>query len=98
MGDERTRVNFGGMDAGTQNFMQAHKALNDTLDDLEQNLQTKLANWDGAAQQEYQRAKAEWRSAANHMATVIQSLGNVIGTGGENYGNAEKSGVNMWST
>jgi len=85
------------MQSGQQNFVAAHKALQSTLDDLEHDLQAKLSMWEGAAQQEYLRAKAEWRSAADHMALVIANLGNVIGTGHENYGNAERSGVNTWS-
>jgi early secretory antigenic target protein ESAT-6 len=92
-----TRVNFGGMDAGQQNFVQAYTALQSTLDDLERDLEAKLSEWDGVARQEYTRAKAQWRSAANDMALVLQNLGGAIGTGSENYGGAEKSGAQIWS-
>jgi len=85
------------MQSGQQNFVQAHKALESTLSDLEHDLQAKLAEWDGDAQQEYLRAKAEWRAAADHMALVIANLGSVIGTGHENYSGAERSGVQTWS-
>jgi len=96
-GGETTRVVFGGMQSGQQNFVAAHKAVQSTLDDLEADLQTRLSQWEGAAQQEYLRAKAEWRAAADHMAMVIANLGNVIGSGHENYSGAERSGVQTWS-
>ena len=96
-GDSRTRVVFGGMQSGQENFVAAHKALETTLSELEHDMEAKLAEWDGAARQEYLRAKAEWRAAADHMAMVLANLGSVIGTGQENYGGAERSGVNLWS-
>jgi WXG100 family type VII secretion target len=85
------------MQSGQQNFVAAHKALQSTLDELEGDLQAKLSEWEGAAQQEYLRAKAEWRAAADHMALVISNLGNVLGTGHDNYKGAEQSGVQTWS-
>jgi WXG100 family type VII secretion target len=85
------------MQSGQENFMAAYKALQSTLDDLEHDLEAKLAEWDGAARQEYQRAKAEWRAAANHMATVVSNLGGAIGDGHQNYSGAERSGVQTWS-
>jgi WXG100 family type VII secretion target len=85
------------MSTGQQDFVAAHSALQNTLDDLERDLESKLAQWDGAARQEYQRAKAQWRAAANDMAMVLQNLGGVIGTGHENFTGAERSGVSIWN-
>ncbi|MBO0882382.1 MAG: WXG100 family type VII secretion target [Mycobacterium sp.] len=100
MGDsgETTRVVFGGMDAGMQNFMAAHKSLTSTLDEMEHDVEAKLAEWDGDARQEYLRAKAQWRQAADHMAMVVQNMGGAIGSGNENYRGAENKGVGLWSS
>lgn len=94
---EFTRVDFGGMSQGQADFMATHSALQNTLDDLERDLETKLSQWDGAARQEYQRAKQQWRAAAADMANVLQNLGGVIGTGNENFTGAERTGQSIWS-
>jgi WXG100 family type VII secretion target len=85
------------MEAGAQNFMAAYKSLTSTLDDMENDVETRLAAWDGAARQEYLRAKAQWRAAADHMALVVQNMGGAIGDGHQNYSGAENKGVGLWN-
>lgn len=97
MSGDYTRVNFGGMSAGHQDFMLAYRGLQDTLEDLERELESKLSMWEGAAQGEYHRAKAQWNQAAQDMAMVLNSLGGAIATGHENYSGAERTGQSIWS-
>jgi 6 kDa early secretory antigenic target len=92
-----TRANFGGIETGQSDFMLAFKGLQDTLDDLEKDLESKLAQWEGDARGEYQRAKAQWNQAAQDMAMVLNSLGGVIGEAHQNYSGAERAGQSIWS-
>jgi WXG100 family type VII secretion target len=90
-------VDFGGMAAGQQDFVLAYRGLQETLEDLERKLESRLAQWEGSARGEYQNAKAQWNQAAQEMAVVLNSLGGVIGTGHENYSGAERSGMSIWN-
>jgi len=92
-----TMVNFGGMAAGHQDFVLAYRGLQETLEDLERTLESRLSQWEGAARGEYQNAKAQWQQAAQEMAMVLNSLGGAIATGQENYSGAERSGMSIWN-
>lgn len=92
-----TRANFGGLQTGQQDFLLAWRGLQDTLQDLEKDLEGSLSRWEGAAQGEYHRAKAQWNQAAQDMANVLNNLGGVIGTANENYSGAERSNASIWN-
>ena len=95
---EYTRANFGALQQGMDDFRQTHSAVQNTLDELTRELQNSLAQWEGDAQGAYHQAKAQWDAAAAHMATVMNSLGGVIGTAHENYRGVEKVNTGMWGS
>lgn len=92
-----TRANFGALSSGAENFAIAQGTLRKELDELESSLQNKLSSWDGDAQKSYWECKKQWDAAAADMANVIQKLGLAIGTAHDNYTEAEKYGVSIWS-
>jgi early secretory antigenic target protein ESAT-6 len=91
-----TRANFGQISTSQADFMLAWRALQDTLTDLEKDLESSLAQWDGAARGEYTRAKGQWDAAAAHMAQVLGNLGTVIGDAHSNYSGAERKNAGIW--
>ena len=92
-----TAVTFGAMSQAEADFVSTYQALQNTLNTLESELNSSLSEWTGSAQQAYFAAKREWDAAAADMATVVNSLGRVIGVANENYINAESVNRNMWA-
>jgi early secretory antigenic target protein ESAT-6 len=92
-----TRANFGQISTSQADFMLAWRALQDTLTDLEKDLESSLAQWEGNARTEYHRAKAQWDQAAAHMASVLNNLGAVIGDAHSNYTGAERANSGIWA-
>lgn len=91
-----TKVNFGTMQQAQADFTLAYRALVDELDDLEANLERSLSQWEGDAVQAYWEAKAKWDAAAQHIGTVLNQLGVVIGEAHSNYSSAEQANAGIW--
>ena len=96
MSEGFTLAQFGTMQAGEENFLAVYNTLTGTLETLQRELQGSLAEWTGSAQAAYQTARAQWDAAAAHMASVLNQLGNVIGTANENYQEAERNLSALW--
>jgi WXG100 family type VII secretion target len=92
-----TLVQFGAMQTGQQDLVNSLNNLQSTVDQLDSQLQSHLASWTGSAQQAYLVAKQTWTTAMADMGTVLQSLGAVVGTAGENYTAAERANTSMFS-
>jgi 6 kDa early secretory antigenic target len=95
-GSEFTAVNFGGMAQGEADFASVYQTLQNTLTTLESQLNSSLSQWAGSAQQAYYAAKAKWDAAAADMATVVNSLSQVIGVANANYTQTEAVNRAMW--
>ena len=77
-----TAVNAASMQEGISSLQNAHKALTDHLDTLEQQLGSSLAKWDGAAR---------------HMQEVVNKMGSVLGQITENYDSNERKIQGSWA-
>jgi early secretory antigenic target protein ESAT-6 len=95
--DSYTSANFGVLSSQAENFAIVAGTMRKELDELESSLQSKLSQWDGDARQAYWQYKKQWDAAAADMQNVIQKLGLAIGTAHNNYTEAEKYGVNLFS-
>jgi WXG100 family type VII secretion target len=95
---EFTAVTFGAMSQAEADFASVYQALQNTLNTLESELNSSLSEWTGAAQQAYFAAKQQWDAAAADMATVVNSLGRVIGVANENYMSTESANTKMWGS
>lgn len=94
---EYTAVSFGAMSTGAADYASVYQSLNSTLQTLQGELQSTLSTWTGEAQSAYYAAKAKWDAAAADMATVVNSLSNVVSTAGENYVTTEQRNTQMWT-
>ena len=91
-----TQVNAGAMSQGISDLNTAYTQTENTLSTLEGELESSLAQWDGAAREAYSAAKAKWDAAANHIGQVLNQLGTVIGEAHSNYSNAERMNQGIW--
>ena len=97
MSDDYTSADFGVLSSSAENYAIVAGTIRKELDELESSLQSKLAQWEGDAQQAYWQYKKQWDAAAADMQNVIQKLGLAIGNAHSNYTEAEKFGVNLFS-
>jgi WXG100 family type VII secretion target len=95
--DGYLEVQFENVAQGAIDLGVTHRALVQTLEDLDAQLQGSLAAWDSEAQKAYYTAKTNWTLAANHMAGVLQALGGHVGTAEEHYRRTEIGNTSMWA-
>ena len=96
MGDF-TLVNSSAMQQGIGDLRQAHTNLNSTLDTLKGQLNTNLAEWDGAARQAYSEVQRQWDASAAKMSDIINKMTTVMTSISEGYDSNEKSIQSRWS-
>ncbi|MBO0805597.1 MAG: WXG100 family type VII secretion target [Nocardiopsaceae bacterium] len=79
-----------------EDFSRARRELDETLRDLDEQLASSLAEWDGQARRAYDDAQREWRKAAGDMAAQLRRLHQVIAGANRNYAAAEAAGIAMF--
>lgn len=92
-----TQVNAGAMQQGIGDLRTAHSGTENTLNELEQQLEASLAQWDGAAREAYSVAKAKWDQASAHMAQVIQKMQTTLTSISDNYDSNERNIEGSWA-
>jgi WXG100 family type VII secretion target len=97
MSGDYTKAVFGTLETGSSEFASTYAQVVQTVDTLDSQLRTSLSEWSGSAQTAYYECKAKWDAAIADMATVIQSLGNVIDTANVNFQGAENANRSMWA-
>jgi len=97
MSDDRTYVNFGGMQQGQANFMNALKQYQSIIETLDAQVRAHLAEWDGDARTAYEQKSREWKLASQRMATAVSSMGRSIGDSHDIHLGAEKSNTALWA-
>lgn len=85
-----TQVNANAMTTGIEDLAQAHRQLTQNLDELDGQLKSSLAQWDGEARNAYHTAQAQWNAAANHMSSVVSKMNGVLTQITADYGSTEK--------
>ena len=96
MGDY-TKAEFEGMAQGRADFASVYSSFENTLNTLNGQIQSNLAEWTGAAQAAYHEAKQIWTNAANDMGNVLNQLGNVVGVAHDNYVTTEGVNTRLWA-
>src|SRR5215471_11674002 len=76
---------------------QTYGRLTSTLEELEQRLNPMIQTWTGQAQEAYLQCKTEWDQAAANLATVLNSIGQAVGTAHDNYRAAENTAKGNWA-
>lgn len=93
---EYVLANFGSLGEGEAAFAAAYNGLTSAVSDLQSQLQSQLASWDGSAQAAYHQAQATWNQAIADLGQVISAMSSVIGEANFNYQSAERANASMF--
>jgi WXG100 family type VII secretion target len=83
-------VNFGQLSDAADNLGQTANKIQSELDELEQMLKPLVSTWEGAAQEAYMAAQAEWDKAAKNMQEICAKMGMAVNTANDAYQQGEK--------
>lgn len=97
-GSDYTRAVFGSLSTGESDFASIYSQLTTTIETMDSQLRSNLAQWDGEAQTAYYAAKAKWDAAMANMANVLTNLRAVIGEANVNYSTTEATNAAMWNS
>lgn len=67
-----------------------------TLEQLDNETAVHLSQWTSEARDVYSQVKAQWDSAAAHMAQLANSATSTLGHINEAYTSGEQQGMRMW--
>ncbi|WP_305785768.1 WXG100 family type VII secretion target [Symbioplanes lichenis] len=91
----------------TFNFQQADAVLHDmnsingkikaALEQMEHTVEASLADWTGAAQQQYYVSKAAWNNSANNMTVYLEQARLTLLQISDNYGTTEQRHAQIWN-
>ncbi|AGL14099.1 WXG100 family type VII secretion target [Actinoplanes sp. N902-109] len=91
----------------TFDFAQADAVLSDmngintriksALEQMEHTVEASLADWTGAAQQQYYVSKAKWNQSANEMTMYLDQARQTLLQISDNYGTTEQRHAQIWN-
>ncbi|AXO37984.1 WXG100 family type VII secretion target [Micromonospora chalcea] len=91
----------------TFDFVQADAVLTDmhringqiqtSLEEMERTVEASLAEWTGAAQQQYHVSKAAWNQAADSMVGYLEQARQTLLRISDNYGTTEQRHAMIWN-
>lgn len=91
------QVNFDALSTGHGDVMGVYKALTDTLDQLEKDLNPMVSTWSGGAREAYYQKKQQWDQAAAGLAQILNQIGSAVASSHDNYQAAEKHNTGLWA-
>lgn len=90
------KVNDAGMDGIEVELRRRTQEVRSLLNDLERSSRGLLASWEGSAQSAYYAAKAEWDSAANSMAMLLDGRSVSLAKIKQNYRDQDRAASSMF--
>lgn len=93
---ETTFVDYGGMDSGAANFRASLNRFQGILNDLDRDIRTHLAEWEGGAREAYNQAQARWAQSAQRMENAIQGMGGAVQDSGEIHKGGDGRVASSW--
>jgi len=84
------QVDFGQLSQAANDLSGASQKIQAELDELENVLKPLVNTWEGAAQESYRAAQAEWDKAAQNMQEIAAKMGMAVNAANESYQSGEK--------
>ncbi|MDR0345350.1 MAG: WXG100 family type VII secretion target [Nocardiopsaceae bacterium] len=91
------KVDFGALQQGAEDFASIYAQLTATHEELDQQLQSSLALWDGPARQAYQVANGVCQQARAHMLEILNAMPGAISDINTMSQSTEAGIAQMWS-
>lgn len=87
------RVNHGALDAAAENMYRTVKKIDESLDNLENDIASKVATWSGDQQEAYRVSKAAWDWAMKEMRDLLDQSKQTVYNSNDEYMAADKRGA-----
>ena len=87
------QVQHGKLEQGAADVMQAAKAIEARLDQLESDLNPLRSDWNGNAKMAYDQAKAKWDQAMSEMILLLQQSSQGVDASNAEYRAADQRGA-----
>lgn len=81
-----------------QELHQSHQRIIESINNLEQETQSSLQEWEGSVQEIYRQTKLQWDQATAAMAEAVGKAGRSLEQIRVEYQNAEKAGVALYGS
>ncbi|WP_067494991.1 WXG100 family type VII secretion target [Actinoplanes sp. TFC3] len=88
---------FNQADAVLTDMNQINTRIKSALEQMEQTVEASLADWTGAAQQQYYVSKAKWNQSANEMSVYLEQARLTLLQISDNYGTTEQRHAQIWN-
>lgn len=91
------RFSFVQADVTITEMQMINQRIMTALGELDANVQKSIANWEGAARDQYYQSKAIWDGAANQMSISLDQARSTLVQIGDNYGTTEQRAQMLWN-
>lgn len=88
---------FSQADAVLYDMNKINKDIQENLSAMEQSVERSLAEWTGAAQQQYYVSKAKWNQSAQEMTVYLEQARTTLLSISDNYGTTEQRHAQIWN-
>ncbi|GAA2491396.1 WXG100 family type VII secretion target [Winogradskya humida] len=88
---------FNQADATLTDMNSINTRIKSALEQMEQTVEASLAEWTGAAQQQYYVSKAAWNQSANEMSIYLDQARSTLMQISDNYGSTEQRHAQIWN-
>jgi WXG100 family type VII secretion target len=88
---------FNQADATLTDMNSINTRIKSALEQMEQTVEASLAEWTGAAQQQYYVSKAAWNQSANEMSVYLDQARSTLMQISDNYGSTEQRHAQIWN-
>ncbi|MBU2670264.1 WXG100 family type VII secretion target [Actinoplanes bogorensis] len=89
--------NFQQADAVLYDMNAINQRIKSALAQMEQTVEASLAEWTGAAQQQYYVSKAAWNQSADQMTVYLDQARVTLLQISDNYGTTEQRHAQIWN-
>ncbi len=91
------KYNFGMIAQTADDIKQTQGRINGTLEDLKQQLQPLVADWEGESAEAYQAAQQRWDSAAQVLNEVLGQIGVTVAQANDRMSQINTSAARSWA-
>lgn len=91
------KATFGSICTAGSDVNTSAQNIQTQLDDLDTKLKPLLEAWGGAAQQQFNEKRAQWRKLADELVQINRLMAQHLGTSAERYQETERICAQSWS-